>query len=483
MRAVQLKRVWLPALVATCAAMLAALILYLPMQVAGTPIYAGRSGRTCDNCHLDPNGWQNPSLSKRKCSMSCQACHVDPAGGGMRNTSGRFYGRATLAMIATSPRPTKDWDRDFLGLVYRKDRATTYTSDLPRGPNDPDESAPYFDSIKDPLSFGTPLGGPTKYALVQGRYGKLRAQPLFSIGWDLRSALLLSKTPLFFPMQGDVHVAVKPVVHLTAFVNTGFRGRISGVSETAKDPHTPYFREALVILGDGPYQSYVKAGRFTPAYGLRLDDHTSQIRRSFELDGSLPETRVTGVEIGAAPNYPFFNLGWFRTAPPTGVESFDIFKVGDGSGASLNAGIRHLGWSFGASALIRKRETVEGGNTSTFGAYGVINPGFYRSDLPIVYQVELDYGKRERASGLETTLAAFYQEIDWLAGNGVNFLVSHDWADPDREVVDDQSHRVSAGVQVTPYPGFTVDMRARILVPAGLSAGTDVFVQLHVWSP
>ena len=66
-----------------------------------------------------------------------------------------------------------------------------------------------------------------------------------------------------------------------------------------------------------------------------------------------------------------------------------------------------------------------------------------------------DLGDYRRASGHKTRRAAFYQELDWLAGNGVNFLVAQDWADPDRQVKDDESWRLCGGVQVTPIPGIT----------------------------
>ncbi|MEE9268711.1 MAG: hypothetical protein V3V49_00460 [Candidatus Krumholzibacteria bacterium] len=447
------------------------------------PLYAARAGRACDNCHLTPNKWQNPKLAERKCSLSCQTCHVDPAGGGMRNTSGRFYGRATLPMIATSPRPTRDWDRSFFGRVPRMDRATTYSDSLPVGPDRFEQVENYYETIDDRWSYGRPYGAASRYAPFQGRYGGLAADPLLRIGWDVRLAVLFSGLVITFPMQGDLPVAVHPVRHVTVFLNTGFRGRASGYSSTFDESRTPYLREAFLLLHQAPYQSYVKLGRFTPAYGLRLDDHTSQIRRRFELDGSLPETRVTGVEIGAAPNYPFINLSWFRKASRAREPSpFDIFDVDESWGTALNLGYRDLGWSVGGSLLLQRRPLAEGGDTSTLGAYGVINLLHYRPDLPFTYQTEFDHGSRTRASGLRTDQAAFYQEIDWLLANGVNLLLAHDWADPDREVVDDESNRYAAGGRFTPIPGVTLDGRIRMLVPTAGATDWDLFVQLHLWN-
>jgi hypothetical protein len=385
-------------------------------------------------------------------------------------------------MIALSPRPTADWDRNFPG-VGRRDRATTYSHDLPLGPNTFDESLAYKDSTSDWLAWGKPYGGPTKYSFFEGRYGTINADPVFQIGLDVRLAALISEGQLLrFPMQLDVPMRLHPVRHLTLFANTGVRGQSSGYSDTFDDSHTPYFREAFVLAHELPYQTYVKGGRFVPAFGLRLDDHTSRIRRQFELDGALPESRVTGIEVGAAPNYPFLTLSWFKMASRTRTpDAWNIFDVDEGWGTALNLGYRSEGWALGGSVLLRRRPADEGGDTSTYGFYGVFNPWYYSRRFPLTYQAEFDYGSFQRLSGKTANHAVFYQELDWLAFNGINFLAAYDWADPDREVKDDEFYRISGGVQITPIPGVTIDSRVRGLVPAAGGSGADLFVQLHLW--
>ena len=452
-------------------------------RAVGTPLYAARAGRTCDNCHLTPNTWKNPELADRRCSLACQACHVDPAGGGMRNASGRFYGRATLPAIATSPRPTADWDREVMKVFYRKDKATTYSSDLPLGPDTYEESLDPKYAPHDFWARGRPAGTPARQSFFRGRYGAINADPMLRVGWDVRMALLLSRSAVAFPMQVDLGMAFHPVEHLTLLANTGARGRTNGIGDVVDDPRTPYLREGYVLLHELPYLAYAKAGRFVPSYGLRLDDHTSFIRRRFELDGSLPETRVTGVEIGAAPNYPFVNLSWFKTkARDTAPAAFDPFDVDEGWGSAVNLGYRSEGWSAGASAMFRRRPLTEGGDADTYGIYVAVNPWFYSRGIPLTYQAEVDRGTRARLSGLEATGLALYQELDWSVGNGLNLLLSHEWEDPDREVKDDAAHRVGLGWQLTPVPGVTLDTRLRGLLPAGGEGGVDGFVQLHLWN-
>ena len=475
------QRAWCAALASS--PVIAFLVALITTPGQALPLYSARAGRTCDNCHLTPNEWVNPKLSARKCSLSCRVCHVDPSGGGMRNAAGRFYERATLPAIATSPRPTADWDRSFLGLIGRHDHATTYTDSLPQGPATAAERFEARFAPHDLWGYGTPLLASSEYAPFQGRYGVLRADPAFRIGWDLRLATYIDHSTLVFPMQADVNALVHPMEHVSFLANVGARGQSGGFRDTRHDPHTPYFREAYLLLHEAPLQTYVKAGRFVPAFGLRLDDHTAQQRRAFELDASLPEIRVTGVEIGLAPNYPYASVSWFaggsRYETP---DSWDIFDTPEGHGAALNLGWRDVGWSLGGSLLARRRPLQQGGDASSGAVFASFNPWTYWRGLPLTLQAEFDYGTRTRDSGQKTHQLAVYQEIDWLTGNGVNFLLAQDWSDPDVEVQDDHAWRLTAGLQLTPFPGVAVDFRTRVLVPAEEQRGTDFLVQLRLYN-
>ena len=388
-------------------------------------------------------------------------------------------GGPTLPAIATSPRPTSDWDRNLLG---RRDRATSYNDHIPYGPATQADARAYMDSISDGWAWGAPLGE-TRHGPFQGRFGDLRADPVLRIGGDFRMATLLSQSTLVFPMQADIGAVFHPVHHASVQMNVGARGRVSGYSDTLDDSHTPYFRELFAMVHELPFQSYAKAGRFVPSYGLKVDDHTNRIRREFELDGSLPESRVTGVEVGLAPNYPFLQASYFKMKSKYVVpDPWDLFDLDGGTGFAVNAGVRELGWSVGASALARRRSLDEGGDTRTYGVYGVFNPWFYSKRVPITFITELDWGTYHRQSGNEAKHLVCYGEVDWLAANGLNVLFAYDWADPDRAVIDDHSTRYQLGAQLTPYPGVTLDGRVRVLqVATPTGNGADLFLQIHVW--
>ena len=127
--------------------------------------------------------------------------------------------------------------------------------------------------------------------------------------------------------------------------------------------------------------------------------------------------------------------------------------------------------------MLRRRHIDEGGDTSTFGVYGVLNPWRTHRGLPLTYQIEYDVGTLQRSSGDKTEQAAFYQEINYVAYNGVVLLLAYDWSDP-----DDEDHRLQLGLQVIPIAGVTVDGRFRLLIPAaGQAFGNDIFIQMHLY--
>ncbi|NNF06080.1 MAG: hypothetical protein HKN21_04915, partial [Candidatus Eisenbacteria bacterium] len=374
---------------------------------------------------------------------------------------------------------------------------TVYSDQLPRGPetvNDQDDEAYVSDDF---FAGGQPGGKRTPYSFAQGRYGKLQADPMLRVGWDYRGAIFLpgggyGGQALVFPMQADLHAAFQPYEHFTLLANVGARGRSEGVEAVFDDPKTPYLREAFLMVHELPYLAYLKAGRFTPTFGHRLDDHTSFIRRGLGLDASLPETRVTGFELGVNPNYPYLNIaGFWGSSPDRAPSAFDIFDTDPGFGTTMNVGYRHMGWSLGLSGMKRNRAVEFGGDRAAWGLNGAFNPWYYKRGLPFTYLFEIDRGEQERFSGSIQQSLIFFQELSWLVTNGVNVLVGHNYEDPDRDVAYDEAHRGHVGLQITPVSGFTIDTRFRALFPrrderfvfeAPSPDAADLFIQFHLWN-
>jgi hypothetical protein len=462
-------------------ALAAGLFAALAPDAEALPVYAQRSGRTCANCHVsptleDPDGWDNPELLKRKCTLSCVACHVDPTGGGLRNSSGRYYGQSTLSMVHTQARSYSDLNRETFsdGTLWKVQQWLGEEVD----PNDGDPSdgrtvpSDYEDAQAGmgegqtgrALQWGQPLGGPAEMAFWDGRYGDLNADPAFQIGGDLRAAGWTG-TESFFPMQVDADAAVHPVEHIT------FAGTVAAKGRTREGP--AFFpRRAFGMIHELPGMSWVKAGIFLPSFGLYQDDHTAFTRSEFELDVSEPGDTVAGVEVGAAPNYPYATASVFRTG------LYDPAEAGYGS--SVNVGFRELGWTLTGHAMMKRRLAGRGNLTAAGITWG-FNPAYYLEKLPVTYLGELSVGRRASEQGGED-YAAVSHEVWWMVRNGVNLRGKYDVGFYDVNTMMSLQRRVSAGVELSPVPGVTFTTFARALqAPGDTRWHPDVFGQVHVW--
>ena len=478
------------------------LVSIWPTSSEATPLYTVRSGRTCDNCHSLPNSWYDPeAVTERKCTLSCAGCHVDPNGGGLRNVSGRYFGESTLALFEFEDRPLDDRPRELESLYGWI--LGTLTEDNYEPPGEPTSEptsgpvGPVADHPTDPRppgspvpnegpAFGRPLfHGSSEMAWLDGRYGNMNADPLIQFGGDFRLGYW-SPGSLFFPMQADLYTAVHPIEHLTVAATVGARGRKGGFEATA-DEHTGdempvLVKDLWVMTHEWPALSYARAGRFLPAFGWRIDDHTAYTRRPFGLSQEDPGNRVVGGEVGFTGNYPYGNFSLFKPAMGTGN---DPLAVDDGWGGAVNFGWRDLGWSLGASAMLRNRPLEQGGDTRDFSLQWGLNPWRYSRALPITYLGEATFGLKQRQfSGKVTEQTAAFHQLSYMPIPGLTLHGRYDFWDPDREIIDDEIHRPGVGAEVVIVPGLTVRADARLGIPAGGTLGedsTDLFVQLHGW--
>lgn len=465
-------------------------LLFCAREAAALPMYAQRSGRTCGNCHISPtyedeHGWNNPELAARKCNMSCLSCHVNPTGGGLRNTSGRYYGQSTLSMFPLQERSYSDYSREIVpqSLIRAVRENFRWAPDGRAGRRIPSSRQEVEAGVGTGqrggiAAFGNPLFGGGEYSLWDGRYGDLIADPLLQIGGDLRFAYF-SPSGTLFPMQADLHAAIQPIEHLTAMGTVAARGRAGGVDATVSQKRTPAFvRNAFLMVHELPFMAYAKAGLFLPPFGTYIDDHTSYVRDYFEMDVSQSEDRVLGVEIGAAPNYPFASVALFRNfAPPGAPEETDA-----GWGASANLGWRDLGFSLTAHGMVKRRDLEARGDLEAAGVGWGLNPFYWSNAIPLTYMGELTVGRHQRPiTGDTTAFFASYHEVWITIANGFSVRLKYDVGDRDLTADGELEHRFSGALDVSPYPGFTLVAQARALLTEGAAPSADLFIHAHLW--
>jgi len=474
----------------------ALLLCWLAGEASALPMYAMRSGRTCGNCHSSPTyedqkGWDNPEVAARKCNLSCMVCHVNPGGGGMRNTSGRYYGQSTLSALPFQERSYSDGNRELLSDEVMHDVRTWLASARPPAVTSPatvaKRSIPSSHAeVRQGIGrgaggalveFGSDRDDPSKWAFWGGRYGDLKADPALALGGDFRVGFS-SSTGKPFPMQFDLHAAAHPLEHITMLGTLAVGGSVAA-ADAREDKAPPLFaRNAILMVHELPYMSYLKAGIFQPSFGTYVDDHTSFIRKNFEMDVSQPENRALGVELGAAANYPFVQIGVFRNMDSTAT-------VGDGDaghGATLGMGWCDLGWSLTLHGMLKRRPQSARGDLTAAGVAWGFNPFYYSNRLPLTVLGEFSIGQRQRSSSGDTVdFFALYNELWLTVVNGVSLRFKHDLGDRDTSVGDRVEQRLSAGIEVSPVVGLTFTVQARTLLSKFEGRDSDLFLQTHLW--
>ncbi|MCB9765551.1 MAG: hypothetical protein H6739_37600 [Alphaproteobacteria bacterium] len=463
------------------AALSGAAVLALSEPAQALPMYAQRSGRTCANCHVsptleDPEGWDNPELLQRKCTLSCVSCHTDPTGGGMRNASGRYYGQSTVAIVPTQERSYSDHHRELLSSdqIWRiqqfldADPKTTEAHGERTIPSDWTEAQAGVGAGQtgNQAAWGHPLGGDDVMAFWDGRYDDLNADPLLNLSGDFRAAWW-SGSRTFFPMQAELSASLHPMHHLM------FMGTVAAKGHTTGGAGPVFPRRAFVMANELPGMSWVKAGIFMPSFGTYTDDHTLYVREGFEQDVSDPDDTVLGVEVGTAPNYPFAQASVFLDDPAQLLGPVP----GAGWGAAVNGGFRDLGWSLSGHAQLRDRDGKGKGDLLAAGVAWGFNPAYYLERVPMTLLGEVSMGRRT-VGGSSEAFAASWAEASWMVRNGVTAKARHEMKLPTSTMVLEQ--RYGLGVDVGLLPGVTLGAMGRVS-PYGGVWRKDLFVQAHLW--
>jgi len=254
-----------------------------------TPTLALKEAQNCGGCHK-PGRSQKPFF-ERRCTLDCQGCHIDPSGAGARSQWGFYYTHAKEGVAALN-----------------------------------------FFEPKDPL----------------------QDESRFDLHYDARVIRrdLPSKTRTF-PMSSEFTGRVRPFVR---YLHLSYTSLLLGdpsdeVFHMVREGDRGYRERYAVMVDQIPMNTYVRAYRGTPMYGLRRPNHTLWIRERIGLDQFAT---TEAVELGTSPNVPFFRASYMRGDPYVD----DDLKQ---KGMSFHGGVRGvtLGWHINGSGWRTKSELAE----------------------------------------------------------------------------------------------------------------------------
>jgi opacity protein-like surface antigen len=352
-------------------------------------------------------------------NAKCQSCHVNQTGAGMRN----FYGSTTYGR-ETLPIPT--WQQEFA-----LDEFSTQITDF--------------------LSYG-----------LDFRFLYFYQTRKINDRDSTRSS--------FFPMQMDVYFNLRVSKKINVYVNPAFG---SGVTSSRWE----MFGVAQVLPLDG----YLKAGRFTPSYGLRIDDHNLYVREKTPFRNN--QGQAAGIEVGISPG-PLLLM-----ASATNV-------AGDRDAAIPKAIIAKAEVRFS----LEKANVLLGGSSfnrvtssekiNLLGGYGLLS---WDSNATLMGAMEYIRGNSSDMSvngeRLGSNTAGNYlkqyavtAEADYIVTQGVDLKLIYDFFDPDVDQKTGTATRYSAGVEFFPVSGVEIRPLYRYTNDTVLGRKTsDVQVLLHFY--
>lgn len=264
-----------------------------------------------------------------------------------------------------------------------------------------------------------------------------RLTEALSFGFDTRS--LVFKDLSTFRMQTDSYAAVEPVKGFSYL----FRFGQAGISEN------------YALLNFDRQRFWIMAGRFSPAFGIHEQDHTSFNR---QLTGHGPGTFFDGVEIGTQA--AGINLS---------VGTYDNSGRGTYIAHAYRAGyVRPLGYLAGAS--VQYSEFINGSTGAVPVAkalFGGLSFGRFTA-----------LGELDLVGRVNDTLIS-YGEFSARIIYGLYAVAEYNFIDPDRHVRNGVDEYLRFSTEFYPIP--FVELRPSYTrYTRGLNAGSDdYFLMLH----
>jgi hypothetical protein len=258
--------------------------------------------------------------------------------------------------------------------------------------------------------------------------------PSITVGTDIRTIWVGANdsqpTHNFFQMQGDLYVGFAADEHFAASLDVDQTG-------------------STEIYGIGwilPCNGYVKAGRFTPAFGWKFADHNMFNREQLGFD--QPFDTDAGLEFGIRPAHLALHAAVLNGEPGSNTlwdRNRDVAWLGD---ALWQFHVATCGAGLGSSIYYNRNEpAVDGSGQRTKGAaYGYFN----WSRVSWLWEVD---GSRLLVPAVSSvTMLVTTHEVSLQLGPGVDVVATYNYVDPNLDLQSGTRSRYGLGVVLRPAP-------------------------------
>ena len=256
-----------------------------------------------------------------------------------------------------------------------------------------------------------------------------------SFGTDLGTLFYYQQTndySSFYQMQGNIYLSVRLASKLLVYFNKGLYHGF----------------EVFGLANVLPANGYIKIGRFTPAYGTKIDDHTVFVRDRTDFQNNRRED--TGIEVGISPSIFTWNIGVFNGVKENDFSSGKVRLISTRADAKIQ--VEDVRFSLGGSAWYNN---ASAGTFRMFGGFG----GVSYAGLTLSTEIDL---KNDKA-GYGTNELISYLELNYLLIDGLDLKFMYDFHDPDTKFKSGSQSRYSLGLEFFPINGLEIRPMYRIL--------------------
>ena len=283
---------------------------------------------------------------------------------------------------------------------------------------------------------------------------------------DVKTSIAANK---FLAMEGNIYLNAKINDYLSVFVSSGLQST-----------EAPVRNEFYGLVSDitETYRFYLQAGRFSPNFGIRIPDHRAY-QRLYLLN--TPYDADAGFQLGMSPGDFDLSVGFFNGLN-TDFFDTDLNKMFVASAdytfhfaqekVHLN-----LGTSFYNNPFRKADQLGEMMDANQKSFNGFTKIGFFDR---VAVLGEVDFIENQETNIFRRGMYHF-GELSIRVANGVELRGQYEMRDRDRDVVDDEIKRISAGFVLFPMQGMEMESMIRFVTETPSVDNNEYQVMFHFY--
>lgn len=295
-----------------------------------------------------------------------------------------------------------------------------------------------------------------------------------SVGGDLRFVHVGDESPntpsvnTFLTMQGDFYANAVVNDYISVHLAPGLQ-----------IPNIPTKYEVYGMVSNLPLNSYFKAGRMTPTFGIKIVEH-----RAFQRTQLLgtPYAANDGFEVGLSPGNFNFSAGLFNGLNTDFFDKDPKRMFVSSADYTISAYENNLNLNFGTSFYNNPYTfnnpltgDLTDANRQAFGGFTKI--GIAKS---IALLGEFDMSENKRLGSIIRSLYG-YGELNVKIVNGLEIRSMYEIMRPDRDSDDNRTIRTSIGAAVFPLQGFETEAMVRFVTDDKLPNTNEFQMNFHFY--